>query len=200
MQTSSKLDTKRIQMLTDAIFAVAMTILILEIRVPEGLPKEHLTLAFFNHTLWQLLFYFFSFIILGIFWTGSHFHHQIITETDRVSGWLNIFFLMFICVIPFSTSFLNQYRDEKISVIIYSLNLIVASLFNLFMLVYAWKSNYIHPNVSVIKYKNARQRILLPVYLYVVIIIVCLLSTKIAILLFFVPIIMHLFPEAINKK
>ncbi|WP_425568038.1 TMEM175 family protein [Rurimicrobium arvi] len=200
IERAKLLDIKRIQMLTDAIFAVAMTILILELKIPSGLSTANVSSEFFTHTIWQLGFYFFSFVILGIFWTGSHFHHHLITETDRVSSWMNIFFLMFICIIPFSAGFINHYRHERLSIIFYALNLIMASLFNLLMLAYAWKRKYIQPYVSKADFNNARQRILFPIYIYVLVIAVSFVSTRIAILLFFTPILLHLIPETINKK
>lgn len=194
------LDVKRIQMLTDAIFAVAMTILILELKIPDGLSTKGVFSEFFTHTISQLGFYFFSFIILGIFWTGSHFHHHLITETDRISSWINILFLMFICVIPFSASFINHYRHERLSIIFYALNLIMASILNLLMLAYAWKRKYIHPHVSKATFINARHRILFPIYIYLLVIAVSFVSTRFAMLLFLTPILLHLIPEAINKK
>src|SRR5579872_6591616 len=91
MKFYTPLDINRIQTLTDSIFAVAMTVLILEIRIPLQFDSAHLTKYFFRNTMSELFIYFISFITLGIFWIGSHFHHNLITQTDRVSSWLNIF-------------------------------------------------------------------------------------------------------------
>jgi hypothetical protein len=64
-QSYIELDTSRIQTLTDAIFAVAMTIIILEIKLPPDLSSHKLVRYFFHNTLPELLIYFISFVILG---------------------------------------------------------------------------------------------------------------------------------------
>ena len=200
MAFATQLDIKRIQTLTDSIFAVAMTILILEIRIPFKLNSEHLVKYFLHNTLSELFFYFLSFVILGIFWIGSHFHHHLIVETDRVSSWFNIFFLMMICVIPFSAAFINHYRHEKLSIIFYSVNLILASFCHFLMLVYSWKKKYTKPQLTYADYKNARRRIMIPIYFYMAIIGTSFFSTNVAICLFLVPVILHVIPESGNEK
>jgi len=200
MKFSTQLDITRIQTLTDSIFAVAMTILILEIRIPLLLDSGHLTKYFFRNTLSELFIYFISFLTLGVFWIGSHFHHNLITQTDRISSWLNIFFLMMICMIPLSAQFLNHYRHEKLSIHFYCNNLIVASLLHYCMLIYAWKKNYVKPQLTPEYYKNAKHRILIPVYIYFAIILVSFYSTNIAIYLFMIPLVLHILPERGNKE
>jgi uncharacterized membrane protein len=187
-------------MLTDAIFAVAMTILILEIKIPEGLSAVGLPHYFLDTLIPNLLFYCISFIILGIFWIGSHFHHHFIKETDRMSSWLNIFFLMTICVIPLSAKFISEYRHEKLSIIFYAVNLILTSLCNYLMIVYAWRRNYIKPLYTTLHFNDAKRRILLPVYIYAAIIPVAFISTTLAKYLFLLPVILHLLPEKANSS
>ncbi len=200
MRYTIQLDITRIQALTDSIFAVAMTILILEIKIPVGLSSIDLTKYFFRNTFSELFIYFLSFVTLGIFWIGSHFHHHLITQTDRISSWFNIFFLMLICIIPFSAGFLNHYKHEKLSIIFYSINLIIASLFHFFMLVYAWKKKYVKPYLTDDQYQNAKHRILIPIYFYLAIIPISFFSPDVAIYLFLIPVALHVLPESGNKQ
>ncbi|ULQ56213.1 TMEM175 family protein [Flavihumibacter rivuli] len=195
MEFEVNLDVKRIQGLTDAVFAVAMTILIIEIRIPEGLNADVLSRYFFEKILPELFVYMLGFVTLGIFWIGSHFHHHLITKTDRVSSWLNILFLMSICMIPFSVGFLNHYRHEKLSVIVFSLNLILTSALIYLMLYYSWKKAYIKPHYTLEHFKYARRRIIRPIYCYLAIILISFLSTPIAFYSLLIPIILHLIPE-----
>lgn len=199
MDILTVLDTKRIQALTDGTFAVAMTILILEIKIPGGLTKAELPGYFLYHTCPEILIYMLSFVTLGIFWIGSHFHHHLIIYTDRVSSWLNIFFLMVICIIPFSASFLNHYKHEALSIIVFCLNLIGASLFNLFMLAYAWKKKYIKPHFTQKDYKNSMRRVLIPIGMYCATIIVVFIFPAMALYLLMLPIILHILPERGNR-
>lgn len=200
MNLETELDTKRIQSLTDATFAVAMTILILDVKIPPGLNRLELKEHFFKHSLQELFIYFIGFTTLGIFWIGSHFHHHHLLRTDRVSSWMNIFFLMFICMIPFSIGFLIHYRHEKLSIIFYSVNLIISGIANYFMLWYAWKKNYLKPYYSKKHFKDSRRRIFIPIYFYVFIIVISFFFMEIALYSFLLPLIIHLIPEKANDQ
>jgi uncharacterized membrane protein len=200
MNLEKDLDTRRIQSLTDATFGVAMTILVLEVKIPSGLSGPELRKYFFEHGLKELFIYFIGFVTLGIFWIGSHFHHHHTSRTDRISSWLNILFLMLICIIPFSLGFLRNYRHEKLSIIFYSINLILASAANYLMLWYAWSRKYMKEHYSEKHYKNAIQRIFIPICCYLLVIIVSLFSTQVAIFLFLLPILLHLIPEKANEE
>ena len=97
MNFSTELDIKRIQSLTDSIFAVAMAILILGITIPATLSPDATKDYLLHHTLKELFIYFVGFATLGIFWIGSHFQHHLLVQTDALSSWFSIFFLMMIC-------------------------------------------------------------------------------------------------------
>lgn len=194
-----QLDIKRIQALIDATFAVAMTILILETNIPSGLDANQMKDHFLYSTISELFIYFLSFLTLGVFWIGTHHHHHLILKTDKTSSWLDIIFLMFICVIPFSAGFLNHYRQEPLSIIFYSSNLILVSSFHFLKLVYAWKKNYIKPHITYRQYKNARFKILLPIFIYIAIIPISFFSPLISLFLFPLLFVLHALPEKENK-
>lgn len=194
------LDIRRIQSLTDAVFAIAMTIIILEIKIPAGLSSGDLKQYFEEHTLRQLYIYFLGFVTLGILWIGSHFHHHHVMKTDRISSWLNILFLMFVCIIPFSIGLLYGYRFEKISLIFLGVNLILASIANYFMLSYAWRRTYIKPHFTREHFIHAGRRILFPVLIYLAVIPVSFFNTNIALYLFLIPVIVHIIPEKGNYR
>lgn len=194
MNFSTELDIKRIQSLTDSIFAVAMAILILGITIPATLSPDATKDYLLHHTLKELFIYFVGFATLGIFWIGSHFQHHLLVQTDALSSWFSIFFLMMICVIPFSVSFLNNYRHDPISVIFYCGNLIVANLCHFCLLVYAWKKRLIQPNITYIYYNEAKQRILIPIYIYSGIIIIAFFSVHVAMCLLLVPVVLYIIP------
>ncbi|UOK42531.1 MULTISPECIES: TMEM175 family protein [Flavobacterium] len=200
MSIETDLDTKRIQALTDGVFAIAMTIIILEVKIPTELNSIALNNYFFEHTFQELLIYFIGFVTLGILWIGSHFHHHHLMKTDRISSWLNIIFLMFICIIPFSIGFLNNYSHDKLSIIFLSINLILSSAANYLMLWYAWKKTYIKPHFTLSHFTHAKHRILFPIYIYVVIILISFFSTSFVLYLFLIPFTLHIIPEKGNKR
>lgn len=181
------LDIKRIQSLSDGIFAVACTILILELKIPDGL--DHVALVRYLSTaiIYKALIFVITFVLLSTYWIDSHFHHHLTTKTDKVNIWLNILFLMFICMIPFSSSLLANYLQDSLSIIIFSSNLICASLCHLFMLQYLWKKKYVLPHISTILYNNLKLRIVVPIVIYIIIIPLSLWFSKWIISLFMLP-------------
>ena len=104
--------SNRIAALSDGIFAIAMTILVLNISIPEkeivmqiGLYKALLAQS------QEFFVFFLSFFLLGIFWSIQHKHINVVNKTDSTHIWLNIVLLMFICLIPFSASLTSTYVD-----------------------------------------------------------------------------------------
>lgn len=199
MSVDSELDLKRIQSLTDATFAVAMTILILEVRIPDGLDTRSLHEYFFQHNLREIVTYCIGFVTMGIFWIGSHFHHHHLQKTDRVSSWINIFFLMVICLIPFTIGLVNNYRQEILSLVVYSINLILASAANYSMVWYAWKKGFIKPYFTRRHFVHAQHRVLIPIYVYAAIIPVAFWNTEVALWMFLIPIVLHIIPDKGNE-
>lgn len=195
MNTKDKLDLKRIQNLTDATFAVAMTLLILDIKTPLRLSSGEFSQFFFHDLAADIFIYVIGFITLGIFWIGSHYHHHIIHRTDRISSWLNIIFLMTICLVPYCISLIRNYREERSSIIFYSIVLITASAVNLMMLIYAWRKKHTYVHYTSAHFRNAKFRIILPIVIYAVNICISFLSTRTALAIFLLPLLMHILPE-----
>jgi uncharacterized membrane protein len=137
------LNLHRLAALTDGVFAIVMTLLVLEIGVPEIAESSlHAELPRRLLELWpKLLSYGISFIILGMFWYLHYisFHH--IKRSDNGLIWLNIFFLMFIALIPFSTSLFGSYVEEQLPLVIYAINIVLASVMRFIMWTYATRKH-----------------------------------------------------------
>jgi len=118
----------RIEALSDGVFSITMTLLILGINVPPLSPDDSTTI----HKLLQLgpLFenYFISFIVLGLFWIRHQMQFKDIRMADRNLMWINIFFLMFVAIVPFTTSMMVEYSNNHISIQVYCVNLIILGL------------------------------------------------------------------------
>jgi uncharacterized membrane protein len=200
MRAEEVLDLKRIQGLTDATFAVAMTLLILEIKTPVGLSPKQFHEYFYQYLLSDIVIYLIGFLTLGIFWIGSHYHHNILLKTDRASSWLNILFLMAICMIPYCISLIRHYKKDVLSLIFYCAVLIVASSINLIMITYAWKKKHTREHYTISHFNDARIRIFIPIVVYLLNIPLCILLPKVALWAFFIPFILHLIPEKYEKS
>lgn len=124
----------RLESLTDGVFAIIMTILVFNISVPELIlfaEGEYAAERLSNRLLdlWpDLLAYIVSFVTLSVYWVAHHRIYRWIVNVDRPMIWINISFLMTIGLIPFSTNLLTQYRDQQISIFVYSFNSILAGM------------------------------------------------------------------------
>lgn len=120
------LRTNRIEAFSDGVFAIAITILVLELAVPHVMHEELLP-SLIN--LWpKFLSYFISFAIIGILWVGHVIMFRFIKRSDRVLLWLNILLLLFISFIPFPAALLGDYGASKYAVILYGLNLVLVGI------------------------------------------------------------------------
>lgn len=119
--------THRIEALTDGIFAIAMTLLVLTLDLPEvekGLTKTGLHQLLFAQRD-KFLNYGLSFVLLAIFWIIHHDQFHVIKRTDRKHLWINIFTLMFIVLIPFSSSLVGDYPDDWMAEFFFGSNIFI---------------------------------------------------------------------------
>jgi uncharacterized membrane protein len=127
---SATADSARIEALSDGVFAVAMTLLIIDIRVPQlpGHPTFS-DLAIAVVALWpHFATYAVSFLIVGLYWVSHHLLFDLIRRSDRGLMWINLIFLLFVVVIPFSTALLGRYSDNRFAILVYGANLICVGL------------------------------------------------------------------------
>jgi uncharacterized membrane protein len=112
-----ELGKNRIEALSDGIFAIAMTLLVLELKLPE-LPKTASNVQVWPELmkLWPVFIsYAASFASLGVYWVAHHnlYHH--VRRADRVLLCLNVLFFMFVSFVPFSTSVVNAFPQTQIA-------------------------------------------------------------------------------------
>jgi hypothetical protein len=196
----ANLDVKRIQSLTDSVFAIVITILAFTLVVPAGENDAGLRRFLWDQILPKLFIFFLGFIIVGAYWVDTHYNHHHILKVNKVSIWLNIFFLMFICLIPFSSGFLANYLYSPISVIDYSINLIIVSTWHLAMLLYSWRKQFIQPYVDKKLFRGMIFRIIFPITIYSMIIPLSLLRTPWIVYLFLLPLFFQIFFGRLKKE
>jgi uncharacterized membrane protein len=129
----------RIVSFSDAVFAVAITLLVLNIRLPaltEG--QAQANLAGELAAQWPHYFaYMLSFIVIGAFWKNHHQFFDHLARHDETFTWLNIIYLMCVVFIPFPTYVLSEYGDIRVSVILYAATLSACGLMSTLMIWYA---------------------------------------------------------------
>ncbi|MCP4646459.1 MAG: DUF1211 domain-containing protein [bacterium] len=125
--TSMKfLSTGRLAALVDGTFAIAMTLLILEIQVPTiiaSATSEAVESSLLD--MWPTFFdYGLSFLILGFFWLSHNKQYKHLGRTDDRYIWLTLLGLMFVVLIPFSTELIGSYNDTTASEIFFHMNML----------------------------------------------------------------------------
>jgi len=120
----------RLAALSDGIFAVAMTLLVLDLRVPAAAAIHS------ERDLWgalvalapRLLIFLMSVMTLGIFWVGQQTQLNHFARSDRNLAWIHISFLCAVCLVPFSTSLLAEFIHYRTALLAYWLNILLLGL------------------------------------------------------------------------
>lgn len=125
----------RLENFSDGVFAIAVTLLVLNIKIPDAknLDNHQLTLRVLE-SLPQLLTFGFSFMVIGVFWVA---HHRIFAMTKLVDSkllWLNIFYLMFVAVMPYPAALMAENPFLTASILIYSGTLFVIGFMHFILL------------------------------------------------------------------
>jgi len=120
----------RLAALSDGIFAVAMTLLVLDLRVPAAAAIHS------ERDLWgalvalapRLLIFLMSVMTLGIFWVGQQTQLNHFARSDRNLAWIHISFLCAVRLVPFSTSLLAEFIHYRTALLAYWLNILLLGL------------------------------------------------------------------------
>ena len=118
----NEIEFSRIVAFSDGVFAIAITLLVLSFNIPDHLHGESV-----GEALWgqrdDFLAYALSFAVIGRFWIVHHRFFSEVTGFDNRLLGINIFYLAWIVLIPFSSEVLGDHGSETASVILYALNL-----------------------------------------------------------------------------
>ena len=118
---------ERLAALSDGVFAFALTLLVLDLRLPEagGIHSEHdLWRALVGQTP-SIVMYLMSFLTLGIFWNGQQTQMNFLARCDRDLTWMYIAFLFAVTLLPFSTKLLAAFISYRTALLVYWLNILL---------------------------------------------------------------------------
>ena len=120
-------EVHRISGLSDGVFAIAMTLIVLEIRLPAT-PEIHTDTGLLRALAAlspRLLMYLMSFLTLGIFWVGQQTQLQLLSRSDRNLAWIHFAFLSVVTLMPFSTTILAEHLILRAALLVYWLNFLL---------------------------------------------------------------------------
>jgi uncharacterized membrane protein len=169
---------ERIGALSDGLFAIAMTLIVLEIRVPEL--AEHTDaglLGALGELAPRFVTYLLSFLTLGIFWNGQQTQLSYIDRGGRDLAWLELLFLAVIALFPFTTSLLAENIDLRLALGLYWLNIFVSGAVLYLIWVYAERAGIIREGTAPEVGRLVRRRIRIAQALYGVGFLISLLPT-----------------------
>lgn len=186
----------RLDQLSDGIFAIVLTILVFQIKLPiDFAPVSNSTLWFEIEKLFPLLLsYVLSFALLFTYWRAHHFFVSIYAKNiDSLLININGLFFMLISLVPFSSSMLGQYSGNELSVIIFGVHIILIGLTLYWMRRYVIYSEHIqNPEISQREIRGSTVRTLAPVVFAAIAIPLSFLSIKLSLTLFSLAVIFNL--------
>jgi len=144
------MDSSRVVGFTDGLFVVAATLLVVSIDIPN-IPERDVATQLphvLDDIVPQLLSYFISFAVIVLFWFRHHALFGRVHTHDARFVALNMVFLAFIAVLPFPSELLGKYGQEKISVVIYAINVLVLSSLLISLYLYSERKNLVDANVE----------------------------------------------------
>jgi uncharacterized membrane protein len=186
----------RLDQLSDGIFAIVMTVLVFEIRLPGfyGTPTD-LQLWGALHTLVPaLLSYILSFALLFTYWRAHHFFVSVYAKNiDLMLTNINALFFMLISLIPFSASLLGQYHTNVLSVIVFGSHIILIGLTLFWMRSYVFYSDHIkNPEITHREIRGSTIRTLVPVIFAMIAIGIAFTDIKLSLLIFTLAVLFNL--------
>jgi uncharacterized membrane protein len=170
---------ERLAALSDGIFAVAMTLLVLDLRVPasDAVHSEHGLWRMLVALSPRLLIFLMSVMTLGIFWVGQQTQFNHFARADRNLAWIHIAFLCAVCLIPFSTSLLAEFIHYRTALLVYWMNILLLGATLYWSWSYATRAALLSDHVPTDIHTAVVRRIVIAQSLYAAGAALCFLNT-----------------------
>ncbi len=193
------LPANRLETLGDGVFAIAMTILVLEIQVPH---VEGPGLLHGLRVLWpKFASYALSFVMLGVLWIGHYFQFHYIRRTDRTLIWLNLMLLLTITFLPFGAGVLGNNYDDVVAIALYGGTILLSGFALLLHWNHATKTpGIVRPELTPQASANLRTRIIVGMGATSLSIAVALIHTRISLVVFLVMPILYMLPSSLERE
>jgi uncharacterized membrane protein len=119
-----RMSTSRLEAFSDGVLAIIITVMVLELHVPEG---DHFA-DLWRDSRFGILTYVLSFVYIGIYWNNHHHMFQIIDYVDGSVLWANLHLLFWLSLYPFTTAWLDETKVATTPAVVYGVNLLAAAI------------------------------------------------------------------------
>jgi uncharacterized membrane protein len=176
-------NVERLAALSDGIFAVAMTLLVLDLRIPaaEAVHSEHDLRGALVALSPRLIVFLMSIMTLGIFWVGQQTQLNHFARSDRNLAWIHISFLCAVSLVPFSTALLAGFIHYRTALLVYWSNIVLLGLTLLWSWRYATRANLLIDDLPQEVHPAVIRRIVIAQSLYAAGASLCFINTYYAI-------------------
>lgn len=139
----------RVNNFSDAIFAIAITLLVLEVKVPSSADlAEYGTAGVLSKLTTSFISLLISFVVTALYWRSHLAMTQFVRTYDNRLLWLNLWLLLFVVLLPFSTGFYAKNFNQDGPFIFYCFNLVAIGIFNYAMIRYIIKTHGIDDQLT----------------------------------------------------
>ena len=195
------LEKNRLEALIDGVFAVALTLLVLDLKLPDDLVLTS------NDELWKYLLglerhfviYVISFIVIGMYWINHHIQFHFVLKTNRTLIWINLSYLLLISFLPFATDLIGDHQELMLPCEIYGVALLGLSATSFAHLAYLARhrelaSADLTPHVVGVMLRRIAFFAALPLLSM----IAALVSTHVAVYVYLLLVVAHFFPGRVD--
>jgi len=165
-----KFNKARTEAFSDGVFAIIITLLILEVRVPhienQSNPQE--LFQAFKALTPKILSWAVSFFFIAVIWVQHHNLFRMAEKIDYGAVWINNILLFFICFLPFPTALMGEYPDNRIAVLLFGLVATLATFTQVFLYGYVIKNNLQSKYDKTKAYKNVVRSFVLAPFLMII--------------------------------
>jgi TMEM175 potassium channel family protein len=197
------LEKNRLEALADGIFAVSLTLLVLDIKLPDNASATTHDELVRNLVGLErhLVIYVISFVVIGIFWINHHIQFHFVRRTDRGLIWINLLYLLLVSFVPFATDLIGDHKELVLPCEIYGLALLALSATSLVHLQYLVR----HPELASSElnddvYRTIRRRIQVSAIVPLLSMLAALLSTHVAVYVYLLLVTAHFFPGTVDER
>ena len=171
----------RIEALTDGVFAIVMTLLVLDIRVPgKEMNSENDVWSSLLKVVPSILTFILSFSVAGQSWSIFSNHFNYMHRTDRNENIITLLFLMFVSLLPFSTSFLSEHPWSRVAMGFYLINILLMFSFSTLHWFYAYRMGLVNGEICVVIHKAIMQRVRAKYIAYAISVCCCFFGSYLA--------------------